>query len=574
MSTKHTVLAIQYGGHDTSAALMINGKLVAACEQERYSLDKHSRLFPKDAIRDCLAIGKISIDQVDEIAMTSSPLHWVRETYLRSALEDDKRIDFMLNDIERIKSTLKLADLYKAETGFSGTVTPYLHHICHLASSYYPSGFEDALLVSYDGMGEIETGMIATGRQGKIDVAHTANRYPNSLGLIYSAITFYLGWQHHCDEGIIMGLAPYGDAKAVIPKSTKTYMDIFREIIQEKKEDIYGYTINREWIAYYEVRNKWISDKFISVFGAKRDPKSDITQHHMNIAAALQQRLEEIVIAQLTHARKEFGLSKLCLAGGVALNCSMNGSIVKAGIFDEVFVQPASGDAGTAIGACYLSHLAHTGSLRPLKDHNYYLGARFSESEIEVALKESGVAYTKPNNLSEVVADKLIEGKIVGWFGGAAEFGPRALGNRSLLARPFPAEMKDHINKRVKFREYFRPFAPAVLAEHASDYFQMSQESPHMLMAIDVSPEKKEVIPAVVHVDGSCRVQTVKRENNPRFRALLEAFYERTGCPVLLNTSFNVKGQPIVNTPAQAIDCFKGTNIDCLAIGDFLVEKL
>lgn len=574
MSTKHTVLAIQYGGHDTSAALMINGKLVAACEQERYSLDKHSRLFPKDAIRNCLEIGKISIDQVDEIAMTSSPLHWVRETYLRSALEDDKRIDFLIQDIERIKSTLKLAELYKAETGFSGKVTPYLHHICHVASSYYPSGFEDALLVSYDGMGEIETGMIATGRQGKIDVVHTANRYPNSLGLIYSAITFYLGWQHHCDEGIIMGLAPYGNADAVIPKSKKTYIDIFRDIIQENKQDTYGYTINREWIAYYEVRNKWISDKFISIFGAKREPKGDVTQHHMNIAAALQQRLEEIVIAQLTHARKEFGLSKLCLAGGVALNCSMNGAIVKAGIFDEVFVQPASGDAGTAIGACYLSHVAHTGSLKPVKDHNYYLGARFSDSEIESALKQAGVAYTKPNNLSQVVTDKLVDGKIIGWFGGAAEFGPRALGNRSLLARPFPAEMKDHINKRVKFREYFRPFAPAVLAEHASDYFQMSQESPHMLMAIDVSPEKKEEIPAVVHVDGSCRVQTVKRENNPRFRALLEAFYERTGCPVLLNTSFNVKGQPIVNTPAQAIDCFKSTNIDCLAIGDFWVEKI
>ncbi len=552
---------------------MIDGKLVAACEQERYSLDKHSRLFPKDAIRSCLEIGNISINQVNEIATTSNPLHWVRETYLRPALNDEKRIDFLINDIERIKSTLNLTELYRAETGFSGKVTPYLHHVCHVASSYYPSGFDDALLVSYDGMGEIETGMIATGRQGKIDVVHDANRYPDSLGLIYSAITFYLGWQHHCDEGIIMGLAPYGNAEAVIPKSKKTYIDIFRDIIQEKKEDVYGYAINREWIAYYEVRDKWISDKFINVFGAKRESKGELTQHHMNIAAALQQRLEEIVIAQLIHARKEFGLSKLCLAGGVALNCSMNGAIAKAGIFDEVFVQPASGDAGTAIGACYLSHVTHTGPLKPVKDHNYYLGARFTESEIEVALKKAGVTYTRPSDLAKIVAERLAEGKIIGWYGGAAEFGPRALGNRSLLARPFPAEMKDHINKRVKFREYFRPFAPAILAEYASDYFQMDQESPHMLMAIDVASDKKDKIPAVVHVDGSCRVQTVNRQNNPRFRALLEAFYERTGCPVLLNTSFNVKGQPIVNTPDQAIDCFKSTNIDCLAIGDFWVEK-
>ena len=271
--------------------------------------------------------------------------------------------------------------------------------------------------------------------------------------------------------------------------------------------------------------------------------------------------------------KEEFGFKKLCLAGGVALNCSMNGKIEAANIFDEIFVQPASGDDGTVIGACFLSYIALKGNQKPLKDHNPYLGSRFTDKEIKATFKELRLPFKQSDDIYTLTAKKIQDGKIVGWFQGGAEFGPRALGNRSILCKPHPASMKDYINKRVKFREYFRPFAPAVLNKYTQEYFQIKQESPHMLITCQVTGKMKEKIPAVIHVDGSCRIQTVTEENNPRFFRLLTAFKQLTGCPVLLNTSFNVKGQPIVNTPKQAIDCFQSTKIDFLAIGTYYIEK-
>jgi carbamoyltransferase len=275
----------------------------------------------------------------------------------------------------------------------------------------------------------------------------------------------------------------------------------------------------------------------------------------------------------LRRARKAFGLNRLCLAGGVALNCSMNGKIEASGIFDEIFVQPASGDNGTVIGACYLSHANHVGGVKPKRDFDNLKGSRFTEAEIAAAFRSAGIAAARPADPYALTAKKLAEGKIVGWFQGGAEFGPRALGNRSILTRPYPAKMKDYLNARVKFREEFRPFAPAVLAEFQDEYFTVRQDSPHMLIACQVRPDKRDAIPAVVHVDESCRVQTVRPETNQRFYSLLTAFHAETACPVLLNTSFNVKGQPIVNTPEEAIACFRSTNIDVLVVGDFYVEK-
>jgi carbamoyltransferase len=420
-------------------------------------------------------------------------------------------------------------------------------------------------------MGEIDTGLIGGGVDGEITVYDKSNQYPDSLGLIYSAVTFYLGWKHHCDEGIIMGLAPFGDYNAVIPGTGRTYLSVFDEIIQETGK--YSYKIDLSWIAYHQERDKWVSDKFKALLGPKRDWHDPLTAHHKNIAAALQKRLETVVLAQLRLARKEFGFNKLALSGGVCLNCSMNGKVEAARIFDEIYVQPASGDNGVCIGACKLAHKEMTGSLKPEKEHNAYLGSRFTNDEIEETLKKSGVKHAKSDDIFTLTAQKLAEGKIVGWFQGAAEFGPRALGNRSILVKPWPADMRDYLNKRVKFREEFRPFAPAVLKERSKEYFQLAQESPHMLIACQVVPAAKDKIPAVVHVDDSCRAQTVGEENNPRFRKLLEAFDKITGCPVILNTSFNVKGQPIVNTPKHALDCFLSTNIDFLALGDFYCEK-
>ncbi len=571
MGKSRYILGITYGGHDTSSALMVNGELIAACEQERYSLDKHSRKFPHEAIADCLDIGGIDMDTVTAIAFTLDPYRYVKETYLRPAMESADRIQNIVADINRIEKFLNTENRIREITGFKGIFHFNSHHLCHLASSYYPSGFNNALLVSLDGLGEVEAGFLGVGVDGEISVLDTSNRYPDSLGLIYSAITYYLGWKHHCDEGIIMGLAPFGDPKAKIPGSKRSYYSIFEEIVQVTGP--YSYKINKEWIAYHEVRDKWVSDKFLHLMGPKRCHSDKISQHHKNIAAALQKRLEDVVLSQLRIARKDHGMSKLCLSGGVALNCSMNGKIESAKIFDEIFVQPASGDSGLAIGGCYITEKKLGGRLKPKWQRNFYLGSRYSDVSIQDAIEEVGMRVEKASNIFQLTAKHLVDGKIVGWFQGAAEFGPRALGNRSILCRPYPESMRDHLNSRVKFREEFRPFAPAILAEKTDEFFQIGQESPHMLIACDVKEDKRDTIPAVVHVDNSCRVQTVDKINNPRFRKLIEEFYSITNIPVLLNTSFNVKGEPIVNNPRQAVKCFLSTNIDFLAMGDFFLTK-
>ena len=287
----------------------------------------------------------------------------------------------------------------------------------------------------------------------------------------------------------------------------------------------------------------------------------------------MQNRIEEIVLKQLDTAKRKFNQRRLCFAGGVALNCSLNGKIIENGLFEEIFVQPASGDNGAALGACLLSHKILAGNLKPKKIDDFYLGSRFSNDEIKKILEKYDVKYSYQENVSHETAISLKNGKIVGWFQGGAEFGPRALGNRSILTAPFPKSMKDYLNSRVKFREEFRPFAPAILFEHTKDYFKINQESPHMLIAVDVKEEKINEIPAVVHIDNTARVQTVTKENNLNFRKLLESFYEITNCPVILNTSFNVKGQPIVNTPEDALKCFLGTNIDVLILGNYFITK-
>jgi len=565
------ILGIKYGGHDTSAALLVDGKIVAACAQERYSGDKHSRKFPKDAINDCLKIGKINIDDLDEIAFVNDVNKFIREIYLRPALESEERLNFLFQDIDKISKIFNFKEIIREQLGYKGKIKNYRHHLCHVASSYYSSGFDNALCLSVDGFGEHETGIIASGTNGNIDILHEENFYPHSLGLIYSAITDFLGWKHHCDEGIIMGLAPFGNCNNTIPNTNKTYISVFKEIILEKKE--FNYEINDEYFDYYTKRDKWVTEKFKEIFGKKRNYKDEITQHHKDIAAALQTRLEEIVLNQLKKAKKKFPYDKLCMSGGVALNCSLNGKIEQAKIFKEIFIVPASGDDGCAIGACYLAYKDMNKEFIFKEDLNFYKGSIFSEQEIENSIKNSGLMYQKPDDLFILVSELLEKGKIVAWFQGGAEFGPRALGNRSIICKPFPESMRDHLNKRVKFREEFRPFAPSVLDKYQKDFFELDQDSPHMLIATKIKKEKKEIIPAVVHIDDTCRVQTVKKSVNEKFYKLIESFNELTKIPVLLNTSFNVKGQPIVNTPEEALETFKNTNIDVLAIGNFVLIK-
>ena len=556
------ILAINYPGHTASAALFKSGSLVAACAQERYDRQKKSGAFPAEAIHDCLRIGGLDWKDIDVVARCYDP----------NLLREYQSI--APNENEVYRATRLLGKLEEDIFGLIGkTRKPqrfYRHHLCHLASTYFPSGFKNALLVSHDGVGEIQTQSVGIGTSGRIDTISPNIDQPNSLGNVYQAITYYLGWRVG-DEGIVMGLAPFGDATARPAPSGPTYEELFRQMIVQNNDHIFS--INQDWFAYNEVRDKWVSDLFVETFGPRRHVDGEIHQRHKNIAAALQNRLCEVVERQLRYYRKETGLRRLCVAGGVGLNCSLNGHVQATGLFDEIFVTPASGDDGTPIGAGYLASAELSGkNLLPQKMHNFNIGSRFSDDRLAKALSMSDVSFRQLEDF-DFVAQLLSDGKVVAWFQSGAEFGPRALGARSILANPFSEQIRDHINEKVKFREMFRPLAPAVLDEEQSTYFDLAQDSPHMLLACKVKKDKKSIIPAVVHVDDSARVQTVSRESNPAFYELLQAFRRLTGVGVLLNTSFNVKGQPIVNTPEEAIETFNGTNIDALCMGKYLASK-
>ena len=568
------ILGLHYGGHDTSASITINGKLIAACEEERYNKEKHTRKFPINAIKDCLKISKLKIDDIDIISYGNDPFLQIREKYLKLAIKDDYRIKAVIDDNLRIKNLFNTENLLREKLGFKKKIEFKNHHICHLASTFFPSGFKKSIIVSYDGIGEINSALFAVGDKNKIKVIHDKNKYPNSLGLFYTAITFYLGWKIYCDEGIIMGLAPYGNSKKKVPGKNKKYIDYFREIIKIDKKDPLKYIINLNWISYHNQRDTWLSNKFFNIFGKKRKEGSKILDHHKNIAAALQDRLEEVVIYQLRLLKKKTKTNYLCISGGVGLNCSLNGKISKSKIFKEIFVQPASGDAGTSYGACLVSEIKNNKNVKIKKNLDFYSGFRDNNKQILSNIKKSGLSFKDcKKKIFKETAKLLANGKIVAWYQDGAEFGPRALGNRSILSRPFPLEMKDHINKNVKFREYFRPFAPSVLEENLFDYFDINQLSPHMLIACQANKKRSNQIPAVIHVDNSCRVQSVSKTNNFKFWNLINEFKNTTKVPVLLNTSFNIKGQPIVNTSKDALECFAKYNIDYLVINNYLLKK-
>ena len=567
------ILGIHYGSHDTSAALIQNGKLICAFEEERFNKEKHTKKFPTKAIKACLKFSKLKIKNINHIALSHNPKRQIRNFWLNGALKNDLGLKKMIDEFKFIKKWHEFENFIRKKLQYNGVINYYKHHLNHLSSSYYPSNFKKSLVVSYDGVGEGETGYIAIGKNDKIKIIHDRNVFPNSLGLIYAALTSYLGWRYACDEGIVMGLASYGDPYRKIPKKNKTYIQVFREII--KSENNLDIKINTEWITYHKERNTWVSEKFIKVFGKKRLFKDKLNQHHKNIAAALQLRLEEVVLTQLKYLKDKYKIKNLCLSGGVALNCSMNGKIAKSKLFDEIFVQPASGDAGLAIGAAINCSLEVEPKKKLVFETNCYLGSRYSNDLIKKAINKhkNKIQIIKNKDYLDFASEVLIKKKIIGWFQGAAEFGPRALGNRSILASPSPHKIKDIINKNVKFRESFRPFAPAILEEYYSKYFKINQASEHMLIACDVKPRMKKFISATVHVDNTCRVQTVTSNSNKKFYDLLKVMYDKTNVPVLLNTSFNIKGQPIVDSPNDALLCFIKHNIDYLFIGDYILKK-
>ena len=364
------ILGINIASHDTSAALIIDGKLICAFEEERFNKEKHTKAFPINAIIECLKVSKNKINSIDCIAVSTDPFRQIRKFWLEGALKYDYRLKMMLEEKNSIQNFYNIENSIRKNLKYKNKIRYYRHHLNHLASCFYPSNFKKALVISYDGVGEGETGYFSIASNNKIKLIHTKNLFPNSLGLLYAAVTSYLGWRYNCDEGIIMGLASYGNPNNKIPKRKKTYIQVFREIIGYRKNlDIH---INTDWITFHRERNTWLSEKFINVFGKKKRYENKLTQHHKDIAAALQLRLEEIVLYQLKFLKKKYNLKKLCLAGGVALNCSMNGRIVKSKIFDEVFVQPASGDAGLAIGAainCYLEYLPKPQNPKNMKNN-------------------------------------------------------------------------------------------------------------------------------------------------------------------------------------------------------------
>jgi carbamoyltransferase len=572
--------------HNAAAALIIDGELVAACEEERFTREKHSGDFPSHAIEFCLKeAGVKSAEELDLVAyFYSFPMMYRPEIYTQNAhglgiphkvgLQTSLFTMRTVNNVFGYNNELSREDFeHRMRVRLKDrqyTVVP--HHYCHQASTFYDSPFGSSLVMTMDAQGESTSNLITRASGTHFETLRDT-LLPNSLGYFYTYITTLLGFDWH-DEYKVMGLAPYGDRAR--------YRDFFRSIITlgpDGKYDVDQRIITQLLVA--QGTQSWdllFPRRITDALGKRRQPDEPVEQRHMDIAAGLQGALEDTVLHALTHFQKTTGEKNLCMAGGVALNSTMNGRIARTGLFDGVWVHPASHDGGTCVGAAMYGY--HNVLKQPRhfqKKTHRYLGPGFTPSDVKSALAEydSKIEHEKPADLTGYVAQALADGKVVGWYQGRMEWGPRALGNRSILADARRDDMKDIVNHAVKLREGFRPFAPAVLAEKAAEWFDLKglPDSPYMLFVVPVVEDKRALIPAVTHVDGSARVQTVTPKDNPRFHALISEFHRLTGVPVVMNTSFNVKGEPIVNTPADAIRCFLGTMIDILVVDDVAIVK-
>lgn len=558
------ILGLSYMYHDSAAALLVDGEVVAAAAEERFNRRKHSIEFPARAIRYCLDEAKISVGDLDWVAFYEKPILKF-ERFLTAHLAYFPRsfgafrhwIALFLTKKLQIPSTIQ------ARTGYEGRVLFIEHHPVHAASAFFASPFEEAAILTVDGTGEWCTTAVGTGRGHRIELTHEI-RWPHSIGLLYSAVTAFLGFRVNSGEGKVMGLAPYGDPDR--------YLGEFRKIIRTAPDGSFQLDLS---YFRFQYKQQMVSRKFEETFGPPRIPEGPIDDRHRDVAAALQRRVEEVLLQIARDLHRRTGARALCIAGGVGLNSVANGRILREGPFDEIFVQPASGDDGGALGAALYTYHQIFDRPRRWRMRHAYLGPAFTEAEIRGALEAAGVAFERltPDDLVERVAGELEVGRIVGWFQGRMEYGPRALGARSILANPMIPGIQDRLNARVKHREAFRPFAPAVVAERARDFFDLDAPSPYMLLVAPVRPEWRSRLPGITHVDGSARVQTVEAEVAPLFHRLIEAFGRRTGVPVILNTSFNLRGEPIVCTPADAIDCYSRTEMDLLVLGPFVVTR-
>ena len=584
------ILGISAFYHDSAACLVQDGHIVAAAQEERFTRKKHDHSFPTNAISYCLQEGKINSKELDYVAFYDKPFtkfERILETYMAYAPFGIR--SFIKAMPLWIKQKLWMKDLIQRELDYDGKIIFPEHHESHAASAFFPSPYKDAAILTMDGVGEWTTTSIAIGKGNKVELLYEI-KFPHSLGLLYSAFTYYTGFKVNSGEYKLMGLAPYGEPK---------YKDLILSELVDLKEDG-SFKLNMKYFDYCAGLTM-TNEKFEELFGSRpRKPESKITQRDMDLASSIQEVTEEIMLRIAKHAYKVTGLENLCLSGGVALNCVGNGKILREGPFKNMWIQPASGDAGSALGAAlfvwyqYLDNERKTNGGNDLQ-HGSYLGPRFERDEILDFLQRKKIQYTEltSEQITEKVADLIAQEKVIGLFQGRMEFGPRALGARSIIGDARSPKMQEQMNLKIKFRESFRPFAPSVLKEKAKDYFDINCESPYMLL---VAPVKKEIrremtdneqnlfgieklnairstIPAITHVDYSARIQTVDKGENPLYYKMIAKFNEKYNSAVIINTSFNVRGEPIVCTPEQAYLCFMRTNMDYLVLENFLLDK-
>ncbi|MGD2110619.1 MAG: carbamoyltransferase [Phycisphaerae bacterium] len=562
------VLGISCYYHDAGAALVRDGRLVAAAEEERFNRLKHYNDFPEQALAYCLKEASITIHDVDHVVFYEKPLvkfNRILETILASwplsYSQWLKAIPLWLSHRLRIGREIQ------SKLGIDSDILYCQHHIAHAASAFLVSPFDEAAIITADGVGEWTTTSFGAGHGNRIDM-HKEVRFPHSVGLLFSAITAYLGFRVNDAEWKVMGLAPYGRPE---------YVDKFREVVDIKDDG--SIRLDLRYFAHTHSTTRTFSRRWESLFGQpQRDPEAELTDFHRDIAHSGQKTVEEIMLKAAAHVQRETGMENLCLAGGVGLNCVANWKILRQSGFKNIFIQPAAGDSGGALGAAFYVYNTVLDNPRTFRMDHALWGPSFDYLQIKATLDQARANYDHVDDEEQLLtrtARMITEGKVVAWFNGRLEFGPRALGSRSLLADPRDPNMKDVINAKVKFREAFRPFAPAVLKERAHEYFDMPEgmDAPYMLLVPEVRPDARSIIPAVTHKDGTGRVQTVTEDTNPRYYRLIRTFERLTGVPVLINTSFNVRGEPIVCTPQDAYHTFVHTGIDALVMGNFVVTE-
>lgn len=582
------IIGISAFYHDSAAALIESGNIIAAAQEERFSRKKHDKRFPVNSIKFILEYSDLSINDIDVIVYYENPrLKLVRLLYSYLAYAPKGKQSFIEAMNEWSNGKLFVEKIIRDKLGFKGKVTKVLHHESHAASAFFPSPFDSAAFITADGVGEWQTTSFGVGSDNRLDVLGSIN-FPHSLGLLYSAVTQFLGFKVNSGEYKVMGLAPYGNP---------IYSDLILNKLIDLKEDG-SFKLNTEYFDFI-VGEKMINSKWEILFGRKRrEPESFLSQDDMDLAASIQDVIDQAMLKLARHVKHVTGEKNLCLAGGVALNCVANGKIQKEGLFENIWIQPAAGDSGGAIGSAlfyWYQNQRNSRIVDPSTDSmgGAYLGPEYNSSEIKAFLQAFKIPFTYIDNPMKEAAKLLSDEKVIGWFQGRMEFGPRALGCRSILGDPRSSDMQKKMNLMIKFRESFRPFAPSILEEKLSEWFDIKSLSPYMLMVADVLEEhrietfedqenlfgidklnlKRSKIPAVTHVDYSARVQSVSRKTNPKYWELLNEFNKITSVPILVNTSFNVRGEPIVCTPEDAYNCFVRTKIDFLFLENYMIEN-